>query len=248
MPKREVKILENIHHYNSNIESYDNTIYEKIESRFAHFVNFCNNSDIFCKWFNQRLSYYIDNCLHYGCVVDLGFSIPYPYIAIDSHKLDDSKTQFIFIDKEKSAKVFYNMFTTIPQLSSRKKNDVVICQDLDEDNAYQQIHEHILSIKPKSMLIVASEIIEHLKHPEKIWSFIKKVSKLPSLIETKVYITIPLGVTIPSHHSFYSTEKEALNYIQQYIKIDSYKNLSPPLSLGDIPYAQGCICISGTII
>lgn len=61
------------------------------------------------------------------------------------------------------------------------------------------------------------------------------MGKCSELKSSKIIISLPIGSKIPSHHSFFETEKEAKEYLENYMIIEEEEIIKPSGKLkGDI--------------
>ncbi len=236
------EILKEVQQYNTQFSSYDNAIYSRVSTRLAHWWNYEDQN-----WFARRIDLYLEQLRHDRNVmlVDIGFSVPYLYAV--PYFAERTDIAAVLVDKERSAELFYQIITDLAS-SSRRASDHIVIADIEEDegqftvvsvlrNAMQLHH-------PKSILVVASEVVEHLSNTRRFWQLISTMGMM-TRIPLLLYITLPIGDKIPSHTVSFATEGDALSMISQWIEIRKYYVLRPPSHNEESPYLRACVCVFG---
>lgn len=238
-------ILEFIQFYNADFSSYDNEIYAHIGSRIAHWWNFQD-----CDWFSKRINLYLDfletlvtNNKEKVLLIDVGFSVPYTYTRSE---LNNSKNlSSFFIDKYQSAKQFHKLISDFLNINRESLDQVIISdieQEYDQENLFDNFVKFIKKENPSKILVVASEVIEHLDNPDEFWKLLTKIQTLTTA-SIMVYITLPVGKIIPSHTLEFLSSDQAINYVNQYLEKQKVWLLKSPDNSS--PYLQECVCMLG---
>ena len=240
-------LLKFVEYYNSDFSAYDNHVYEHIGSRIAHWQNFERND-----WFARRIHLYLDilekltaNPQCRTTVVDIGFSVPYVYsrqILVGRANLSS-----VLIDKERSAKRFHS---AIADLRGVKRNALhkVIVADIEivheQQRIWNALHSLSAATPPNTVLIVASEVIEHLDEPTSFWKLLEGI-RIPGSPQILVYATLPVGKKIPSHTMEFLTSSDAFDYLSRHVQIWEKTLLRPPDRGNVSPYLKECVCVFG---
>lgn len=224
-----------IKYYNTDYSAYGNEIYENILSRFAHTRNYLTGS-----WFSQRIDLMLSHAGTHETCIDLGYSIPYPIIA---DKIYNLETKFVYVDKEESAKQFYDYLVSVIPHPDRK-DDIALVADIQSDGFADLALSHLSN--NKSTMISAVEVIEHLEEPMSFWVNIQRISQ--QLENPSLFCTLPIGPQIPSHTMTFSTLAEAEEYLTNFMDVDSLAILAPPTDKSGASALNRwqCICAYGT--
>lgn len=214
--------------YNSDFSAYGNEIYREVSSRVAHWLNFQEQG-----WFAKRLSYYLDNYGDYDLVIDLGFSVPYVYAR---HDVAVADTRFLFIDKYESAKSCFDAIRTLYEIS--RKDDSVMLADIEHDATVARVCSVVNDSREKSILIVGSEIVEHLSDPQCFWAIPRRLAETGYRVDC--FVTLPIGKKIPSHTIEFRSNEEADQYLQNFLTRKHTGRLFPPTAAIS-PYLESCV-------
>ncbi|GEM_PF-3784937 len=190
-------------YYNNHFEEYNNEIYQDLKTRLVHLSNFFEKN-----WFNKRYNLLLQKYYLFDCIVEIGFGLPYLPLKIKKNKLPT----LIYSDIYESA---INVSKEI--LKNIGKSADFIKGDIEKEKTWRLIKEKING----KTLLVCIEVLEHLKKQNYFFENAKKLN--PS----KIIISLPIGPKIPSHHSFFQTEKEARNYLQDYMIIEEENIIKP---------------------
>ena len=90
------------------------------------------------------------------------------------------------------------MILALPNLPIRARRDIAIQADLEDALECQRIVSKYRALEPKKTLIIASEIIEHLHNDAPCWELITDISRNDNEGSTDIYLTLPIGIKIPS--------------------------------------------------
>lgn len=194
-------------YYNNHFEEYDNEIYQDVKTRLVHLSNFFEKN-----WFNKRYNLLFKKYHLFDCIVEIGFGLPYLSLKIKKDKLIELPT-LIYVDIYKSA---INVSKEILKKLGTKAQ--FIKGDIEEKKTWETIKEKIHG----EILIVGIEVLEHLREPNYFWKNAKKLK--PS----KIMVSLPIGPKIPSHNSFFETEKEARDYLEKHMIIEEEELIKPP--------------------
>lgn len=232
-----------VDYYNYHYEKYDNNIYKHLESRIAHWHNYYNGG-----WFQRRIDIFLDileqetEANSNVILVDLGFSVPYPYSR--NNLVNKENIKCVFIDKYQSSDMFLEGVSSELGCFNRTHDDKVIIQDIESTEGRNEILKFLSKIKTNNktrIVVMASEIIEHLNDPAGCFNFIEQICKMPNCIGS-AYVTLPIGLKIPSHTIEFISEKETRSFVNKFSNI-KYENVLEPLSGIDIsPYLKKCYC------
>ena len=237
-----------ISYYNEDFSAYDNHVYEHVGSRIAHWWNFEDHD-----WFSKRIDIYLDyleillKSQKNITLIDIGFSVPYAYTR--KSLICNNNLSLLLIDKEKSAKRFFNAISEFLSIH-RKYLDNVLINDIEITNSNLIIYEELNLIKnhkpPNSVIISASEVIEHLDNQDKFWELLKNIKNVLKL-EPIIYATLPVGKKIPSHSVEFLTASDAFTDLSNYLNIIEKWFLHPSQSESVSPFLQECVCVLGTL-
>ena len=129
------EILRFVDYYNNDYSAYDNHVYARVESRIAHWWNYEDHG-----WFTKRIDIYLDYLRKVSAtatervlLVDIGYSVPYLF----AHRsLSDRMNIFtILVDKEPSAKRFFNALSDLFEVHRDNLDKVVIAAWRKDDHA-----------------------------------------------------------------------------------------------------------------
>lgn len=236
----EIDIANFVDYYFADMHDYDNEIYKENASRVAHWIGFAKDD-----WFSRRINLFLHEAKHAAACVDLGFSIPYAY----EHPSEFPNTQFLFVDKEESSRVVYDALVKHFSLQARAAMDSVVIADIEKNSHHSRVVEGFNKIEMNrdgKLLIVASEVIEHLKNQKACISLIR------SLIDNwkgkhEIFITLPIGEKIPSHEYAFRNEDEAYDFTSSWLNPSSRAVLKPGNPIHGSPL-ESCVCIKGQLI
>lgn len=237
-------IEEYMEFYNNYYSIYNNDIYKSIETRITHWVNFIKRD-----WFSKRIYIfleYIYNLLKENkkvLLIDVGFSVQYSRFIEDLRYNENLFS--VLVDKEKSCIEFDGL---LQKCYSGVENFDIITMDIENQNLinslFDQINNYIDYFSPQHVLVVASELIEHLNDDKSFWYFINNID-LTNNIDLSLYITLPIGNIIPSHTLSFDEITSAEKYLSDYIKIIDEFILKPPHDEVMSPYLTSCYCAFG---
>ncbi len=226
--------------YFNSMDQYGNEIYAQVETRVAHWTSFLEHN-----WFAHRLDLFLDRCPEFDVVVDLGFSVPYPYSRLFDPRY--VRPHYLFVDKDESVLLAYDALLKMSGLESRKQHDSVVIADIEDREDHEQIADSVRSWAPRRLLIGSSEVIEHLENPNNIWELIGNLISLPTVESGLIYVTLPIGKKIPSHRLEFLSENAALAYVDRYLRVESSEFLLPKAEDSATPYLTGCSCVFGAL-
>lgn len=227
-------LISAIGRYNHNFAAYGNEVYAHLETRVAHWVNFLDQN-----WFQHRLDAPILHASDFDVVLDLGFSVPYAFTFRSIR--EQCVTRFVLVDREQSCQVFFDAVTRMNGWQKVAQRSQIVIADLEDSNARQQVTGMIVGLKPKTLLIVASEIMEHLFKAGPVWHWLVNEVGMAASQRTSVYITLPIGLCIPSHSVAFQSPEEAACWINSYLPIHSSYVLTS-LDKPRNPFLQACYC------
>ena len=233
------KIAQFCKFYNSEMHSYGNEIYQHVETRIAHWINFQEGG-----WFHRRLDYYLESFQSWDLVIDLGFSVPYPYLR---PKLSASETRFLFVDRELSSHHFYQVLVGENSLDSRKDLDLVLMADIESQEDHGRIIQAAQGYRPDSVMCVASEVIEHLVRSEIAWDLVRALASQLQVEKFLLYVTLPIGKKIPSHELVFENLAAARSYLSSHMTIEWERVLTPSNEAEAIPGFEACFCAAGRV-
>ncbi len=232
------ELVEGIDFYNHDFSAYGNEVYSRIETRVAHWMNYQEGG-----WFQHRLDDALDTAAAFDVVVDLGFSVPYAYTYPDLR--DHPGPRFVLVDREPSAVDFYKLIVGLRGWQHAAKRDTVISADVESDVGRAEILNTIARYRPSSVLVIASEVVEHLTDDRQCWNLMRAIHNLPSVKKTRVYVTLPVGRQIPSHTHEFRTEAAALQYLAARMRVDRHRVLTPREAEKRTPFLEACVCAIG---
>lgn len=190
--------------YNNDFKEYGNEVYKDFKVRLVHLKYFLENS-----WWNHRFHFLWKYYKNYEQVIDLGFSVPYlPIHLYELEKLNELPKTLYVDGNETSKKLADNILGT---LNIRAK---FVIGDLLDESTWKTIDSDLTD---GNKLFCSFETIEHLDDPTEFWRHIGKYSG------SDMTLSLPIGPKIPSHNLTFQNEKEAINYIQQYLELKESK-------------------------
>lgn len=220
--------------YNRDYSIYTNDIYRKIESRLVHLENFLSP-----RWFNHRLDTYVRLARSFDVVLDLGFSVPYLYC--DQALWGAGKTRFVFVDRYESAAEFARAVDDHFGRRRFQEQDLYVTADLESGDGKSAVVQAISECRPSSLLIVASEIIEHVHAQDNFWATLSAVGEHVAG-STSLYVTVPVGERIPSHSLEFLTPESAIAYLRSRMELHWTATLRPrDESEPNNPYLSACV-------
>lgn len=220
--------------YNRDYSAYGNEVYSQLGTRVAHWANYLDQG-----WFQRRLDYPFLVASDYDVIVDLGFSVPYAFTL--PHLRDAERCSFIFVDREKSTLEFYKALLELENFGSVPNRAKVLINDLEQEQELQIINDHIQELRPKSVLIIASEILEHLHNPEPVMQWMSKLLIQKTSSRCTLYMTLPIGSQIPSHKIEFLKAEDASEWLARYIPHHDAFVIHPP-DAPLTPHLQSVYC------
>jgi len=235
--------------YNADFSAYDNSVYSRIESRIAHWLNYAKHG-----WFDERIDVGLNalqRLLDEGKTffIDVGFSVAYLYTrpALAANK----DLSCLFIDKHESAKSFYVVISEALGLVWRSRFDSVSIADVEVDGAQELLvstaEQSARYHGSSSAFVMASEVLEHLIDAESFWIFLAKL-KVALSIPMKAYVTLPVGAKIPSHNLEFLSPDSAIKYLGKYAHVESAVVLTPPPGPSVSKFLSACVCAHITVV
>jgi hypothetical protein len=231
-------IEEFLRYYRSGMDLYDNRIYRTVESRIAHWASFLSGD-----WFSKRLNLALAASALHHVTVDLGFSVPYVYA--DAELLRGTEKRFLFVDKYASTQDFYAAIVKLRGLEQRAELDDLLICDIEDRSARSRVVTAARRMEPSSLLVVASEILEHLQDDEVAWQTIVELEELVSADQGHTYVTLPIGREIPSHFRVFPTAVDARLYVEERLQILWCTTLTPDSDAS--PFLEAAFCALGTV-
>lgn len=222
--------------YNRDYSAYGNEVYAQLGTRVAHWANFLDQG-----WFQRRLDYPFSIAPDYDVIVDLGFSVPYAFTF--PHLRNAERCSFIFVDREESILDFYKALIAMEDWGFVSNRAKVMINDLEKEQDLQKIKYLIQELKPKSVLIIASEILEHLHNPGPVMQWMADLFIRNSTFGCTLYMTLPIGTQIPSHEVEFLDPEDANTWLTRYVPHHRAFVLRPP---DDplTPHLQSVYCAS----
>ncbi|ACB74467.1 hypothetical protein [Opitutus terrae] len=233
------QIERRVDRYNSDFSAYGNEVYEEIETRVAHWVNFMEGG-----WFQRRLDMPIRIAPHFDVVVDIGFSSPYYYMQPGLAAC--KRPKFVFVDKHDSAVTFYDALVEFYQLGETRKRDIVVKADIELPSDTAKVAKAVCGLHPTSLLVVASEVLEHLTHDEPFWTMVENFKMAEGEASKRVYVTLPIGRKIPSHMMEFRTPEAAKKYAAERMNIIEEAVFAPLSEELSSPFLEACYCALGS--
>ena len=224
--------------YNSDLAAYGNEVYAEVETRVVHWLNFLSDG-----WFNQRLDAYLRQADQFDLVVDLGFSVPYIYLRDDFRaRVKFSGSQFLFVDSQENAAEFYDALVKAYELDFEEARDSVVIADIENASTHDDILRHASSKNPQSVLVVMSEVLEHLDEPGVALSLARDLLQLGQEGDSLLYTTLPIGYQIPSHLYEFLTVESARHWLGEFVDIVDEKVVRPEAGVKVSQHLQSCYC------
>jgi hypothetical protein len=223
--------------YSADFSAYGNEVYERLETRVAHWINFQEQN-----WFQRRLDRAFEAMRTADVVLDLGFSVPYAYTF--QHLRDSATLRCVFVDKCASAARFVDIVARLHGWE-RGTLDQVVIADL-ETHGCDDVFLAVAELKPRSLVVVASEVLEHLQNDDPTWNLVRRVQHLESVTTTKFFVTLPVGRRIPSHFKEFLRSDDAVEYLRARMAIEHQYLIAPPTDSERSPFLEACLCAEGT--
>ena len=234
-------LVKGIDFYNNDFSAYGNEVYGLIETRVAHWMNYQEGG-----WFQHRLDDAFDAATAFDVVVDLALTAPYAYTY---PTLRDRKSpRFVLVDREPSAVEFYKVVVGLRGWQHTAQRDVVLSADVESEVGRAQILGAVAGFRPTSVLVVASEVVEHLTDDSQCWNLMRSISELPSVQKALIYATLPVGRRIPSHTHEFRTAASALQYLSARMRVDQHRVLAPREAERQTPFLEACVCALGQML
>lgn len=223
--------------YLRDFSAYGNEIYEALPTRAAHWISFHEQG-----WFQRRLDRAFLAMQHADVVVDLGFSVPYPYT---NAAIRNSQTRFVFVDRHQSALDFYDRIVRTNRWDKRLTLDKTLLADIEKEECCNDVLAAVRAMAPRRLLIIASEVLEHLHHDDHAWKLIRKLERLESVERCEAFVTLPVGKRIPSHMLQFRSSNAAEGYLSSHMaQYESYVLQSGEREARS-PYLKACLCAFG---
>jgi hypothetical protein len=202
-------LIHAVEQYNRDFSAYGNEVYAHQETRVAHWANFLDQG-----WFQRRLDLPLLRAPQFEVVLDLGFSTPYAFAF--PHLREQKTTLFIYADREKSCEVFFHELTRMEGWQKAAKRSRLTLVDLENENDRKSLTSIIRKLRPKSLLVVASEVLEHLTHTQPVCRWLREDLANSATRRTAIYLTLPIGARIPSHRMEVKSSEEAAEWVSRY--------------------------------
>lgn len=186
--------------YNNQFSEYGNEVYDDIRSRLVHLKYFLENS-----WWNSRFHFLFKYFDRYYQVIDLGFSVPYLPLYLESRGILNKVPKLIYVDGNDTSEKLAKIILTQLGVSA----DFIV-GDLQELSIWKEIQR---LISPNKKLFTSFETIEHLEHPEKFWGNVKIFAG------SDIILSLPIGPKIPSHATSFKSIDEVERYLEPYLTI-----------------------------
>lgn len=218
--RRVTDLIDDVETYNKDFYAYGNEVYAKLETRVAHWANFLDQG-----WFARRMDYPLIVASQFDVVIDLGFSVPYAFTV---PQLRDSMSgKFLFVDRESSTLDFYN---TLVNLEGWTRHDLpaeVLIADIEKEDGLDLLSKALHSTGAKSVLIVGSEVLEHLDDSAQVMRWLSHLCRPNADLYCSYYLTLPIGAKIPSHAIEFSSSTKATEWVKQYLPNHTAFTLAP---------------------
>jgi hypothetical protein len=230
----EAALLRAVEFYNRDFSAYGNEVYADLPSRVAHWANFLDQG-----WFQHRLDLPLLLAPDFDVVLDLGFSVPYAFAT--PHLREHLNTRYVFADLEASCQVFFNSLVEMEGWQAAASRSRILLADIEREQGRAAITEVVQALQPRSLLVVASEVLEHLTDTKPVWHWLTtELSALP-LEHTAIYLTLPIGRRIPSHTLEIRTAEDAVSWVNGYLPSHSGFVISAP-GKPSTPYLEAAYC------
>lgn len=220
--------------YNRDFSAYGNEVYAGVESRVAHWANFLDRG-----WFQHRLDLPLLLAPSFDVVLDLGFSVPYAFAK--PHLREHQHTRYVFADREGSCRTFFDLLVAMEGWQTAASRSRVLVADIEQDQGRSAITEAVRALQPKSLLVVASEVLEHLTHTKPIWHWLMTGLGVRPIEHTEIYLTLPVGRRIPSHMLEIRATEDAASWVNRYLPNHSGFVISAP-GKPSTPYLEAAYC------
>ena len=239
-----------VDYYNRDFSAYGDEVYADVRSRIAHWVNFQNGG-----WFADRLNIFLNRVEHLQAhslaVVDLGFSVPYAYSR--ANIASSRQTRFLFVDKEASTLQFYNALVENQGQLFRTPLDTLLLADIETPRGADRVAAAakgslINGTPPDNLLILCSEVIEHLRKPDRAWQLMRKLVTTFHGTRHEIHLTLPIGQIIPSHTMSFETADSAKAYVDRHMNVTHWSVLQPGPHDLKSEFLTHCVYAQGTLV
>lgn len=204
------RLLRAVERYNRDFSAYGNEVYADLETRVAHWANFLDQG-----WFQHRLDMPLMRAQEFDVVLDLGFSAPYAFAM--RHLREQHSTRFVFADREASCEKFFRALTKMENWQAASQRSRIVLADFEEASGRELVGATLKELQPQSLLIVASEVLEHLTNPKPVWHWLAKELSSSAQERAAIYLTLPIGKRIPSHTLEIKSSEEAAAWVNRYL-------------------------------
>jgi hypothetical protein len=203
-------LIRAVERYNRDFSAYGNEVYAQLETRVAHWANFLDQG-----WFQHRLDCPLRRASEFDVVLDLGFSAPYAFAS--SNLREQRTTRFVFADQEQSCQVFFDDLTKMEGWQETAKRSRLVLADFEDQRGRELVTEAVKEFSPQSLLIVASEVLEHLTDTKPVWRWLVDELGGTAARRTAIYLTLPIGRRIPSHMIEIKSSEDAASWVGRYL-------------------------------
>lgn len=231
------KLNKGVNFYLRDFSAYGNEVYEELPTRAAHWISFHEQG-----WFQRRLDRAFLAMQHADVVVDLGFSVPYPYT---NATIRNSSTRFVFADRHHSALDFYDRIVRKNRWEKRLALDTTLLADIESAGCCNDVIAAVRALAPKRLLIIASEVLEHLQNDAHAWKLIRNLESLASVERCETFVTLPVGKRIPSHILQFRSSHAAEDYLASHMSQYQSYVLQSGGTEAKSPYLKACLCAFG---
>lgn len=226
--------------YNRDFSAYGNEVYASIGSRVAHWANFLDRG-----WFQHRLDLPLLLAPDFDVVLDLGFSVPYAFAT--PHLREQERTRYLFADREASCQTFFDSLVAMEGWQTAASRSRVLVADIGEEHGRAALTKAVQALQPRTLLVVASEVLEHLPNTKPVWHWLTTELVMGALEHTEIYLTLPIGRQIPSHTLEIRTAEDAARWVNRYLPNHSGFVISAP-GKPSTPYLEAAYCAWSRIL
>lgn len=193
-------------YYNNEINSYDNSIYQSTEARFALLLNYLLPGT----WFSERLSMYAGIASQFNSITDIGFGFPLlllNHVQGWNDRVTRLPTRLHLIDKFPSAFEFADRF--ISHIRNAFPASSLFALEVTYDHFDLDSPESDKPVEFLGELVVALDCIEHARDP---LVASRRIATYAS--GRKALIGLPVGPIIPQHTAEYLSVNSAVNFVR----------------------------------
>lgn len=236
----EVQVEHDVREYNTDFSVYGPEVYQRLTTRIAHWDAYLAGN-----WFQRRLDVALEAAANADVVLDLGFSVPYAYTVSAFRKA--VRPRFVFVDNAESAFEFYRLLVGQAGWEQLAQRDLLVKADLEDSDAVASILRVVQSTRAKSIVVIASEVVEHLTNDGPLWQLLSAIGSDPEVERAAAYVTLPIGRRIPSHMKEFRKIADAQRFLRSELLIRREGVLEAPPESFNREFLSACFWVEADL-